>query len=354
MSEKTEEPTPQKIRKAREDGQVAHSKDLTQTVLVVALFSYMLGNAETIMRDFSQMILMPAGLMRMEFDQAVNALATQLLRKSVEMLAPFLGIVIGVGLLVELAQTGMNISFKAAMPSGKKLDVAANAKNMVSAKNLFEFVKSNVKIALLSVVVYLMLLDALPALITLPGGGLTAVAVATAMLLQTMMIHVSVGYVVLSAADFLWQRRQYTNELKMSKDEVIREYKEAEGDPHVKHARKELHREMLEHSQAESASGASVVVTNPTHLAIAIAYQKDVTALPVVLAKGEDAQAHRITAVARRHGIPVLQNIPLARALMATAHINDYIPSDLIEPVAQVLLLVNGMRAQEPGHHQEQ
>jgi type III secretion protein U len=348
MSEKTELPTPQKIRKAREDGQVAHSKDLTQTVLVVALFGYTLASADTLVREFGEMILLPAGVLGMDFEQAVNAVATQLLRRGVEMLAPFLGIVIGLGLLVEFAQTGMLISFKALKPSGKKLNVAANVKNMFSAKNLFEFLKSNLKIALLSAVVWVELRSALPALMTLPQGGLTAVGVATAILLKSMILTVSLGYVVISIADFLWQRHQYIRQLKMTKEEVKQEYKEAEGDPHIKHKRRELHQELLEHGETEKVKRASAVVTNPTHLAVAIVYEKDVTPLPVVVAKGEGAHAHRIASVAREHGIPVLQNIPLARALMATAALDEYIPSDLIEPVAQVLRLVQEMKDKEP------
>ncbi len=348
MSEKTEQPTAQKIRKARQDGQVAHSKDTTQTVLVVALFGYMLGSAESLVRTLSGMILMPAGVIGMEFTQAVNALATTLLREAVWLLAPFLGIVIGLGLFAEMAQTGMNISFKAMMPSGKKLDVVSNAKNMFSAKTLFEFIKSNIKIMLLSAVVYGVLRNALPTLITLPGGGLTAVGVATGVLLKHMILYVSVGYVVLAAVDFIWQRRQYTKQLMMSKDEVHKEYKEAEGDPHIKHKRKELHREMMEDSEVGAAAHASAVVTNPTHLAVAIAYQSGVTPLPLVLAMGEDAKAHRIVAVARRAGVPVMQNIPLARALVATAQLNQYIPADLIEPVAQVLRLVQDMDRDNP------
>ncbi len=350
MSEKTEQPTPHKIRKAREDGQVAHSKDTTQTVLIVALFGYMLGNAETLVRGFASMILMPAGVLGMEFTQAVNALATQLLREAVGLLAPFLGIVIGLGLFTEMAQTGMNFSFKAMMPSGKKLNVAANVKNLFSAKTLFEFLKSNIKIALLSVVVYLVLRSALPALITLPGGGLTAVAVATGVLLKNLILFVSLGYVVLAAVDFLWQRRQYTKQLMMSKDEVIKEYKEAEGDPHIKHKRKELHHELMESNEVNSAASASAVVTNPTHYAVALLYTKDVTPLPIVLAMGADAKAHRIVAVARKAGVPVLQNIPLARALVATARRDQYIPEDLIEPVAEVLRLVQEMNNDNQEH----
>ena len=244
----------------------------------------------------------------------------------------------------------MNFSFKAMMPSGKKLNVAANVKNLFSAKTLFEFLKSNIKIALLSVVVYLVLRSALPALITLPGGGLTAVAVATGVLLKNLILFVSLGYVVLAAVDFLWQRRQYTKQLMMSKDEVIKEYKEAEGDPHIKHKRKELHHELMESNEVNSAASASAVVTNPTHYAVALLYTKDVTPLPIVLAMGADAKAHRIVAVARKAGVPVLQNIPLARALVATARRDQYIPEDLIEPVAEVLRLVQEMNNDNQEH----
>lgn len=344
MSEKTELPTPRRIRKAREDGQVAHSKDFTQTVLIVALFGYTLGNAEAIVTGFAEMILMPVSVIGMDFDMAVNALVTKLLRKGLEILAPFLGIVIGLGLLTELTQTGMLVSFKALKPSGKKLNVISNVKNIFSAKNLFEFVKSNLKIALLSVVVYGVLRNALPTLMTLPRGGLASVAVATAMLLKTMMLHVSLGYAVLALADFVWQRLQYIKQLKMSKEEIKEEYKNAEGDPHIKHKRKELHRELLKGDEHQRVKKSSVVVTNPTHLAVAIAYEKGLTPLPVVLAKGEGAHAQRIKDIALANGIPVLQNIPLARALMADAPLDQYIPSELIEPVAEVLRLVREMK----------
>ena len=347
MSEKTELPTPQRLRKAREDGQVPYSKDFTQTVLVASLFGYMLVASDTLVRGFAEMMLMPASVIGMEFEQAVNSVATQLLRRGAKLLAPFIGIVLVVGLLADATQTGMNISFKALKPSGKKLDVVANAKNMFSAKSLFEFVKSNLKIALLSAILYFSLRSALPVLLTVPRGGVEAVGIATVVLMKTIVLSVSIGYFAIAVADLVWQRFQYVRQLKMSIDEVKQEYKEAEGDPHIKHKRRELHRELLQGNELDRTRKASVVVTNPTHLAVAIAYEKEVTPLPVVVAMGEGLHAFRIAAIAREHGIPVLQNIPLARGLMATATLNEYIPSDLIEPVAQVLRLVLEMKETE-------
>jgi type III secretion protein U len=132
----------------------------------------------------------------------------------------------------------------------------------------------------------------------------------------------------------------------MTKEEVKRERKDDEGDPKIKHKRRELHKELLENQQVENTKHASAVVTNPTHIAVAIAYRKELTPLPIVMSKGEGELAQRIMEVARRHDIPVLQNIPLARALMATAEIDRYVPTDLLEPVAEVLRFVRDMKAE--------
>lgn len=347
MSEKTEQPTHQKLRKAREEGQVAKSKDFTQTVMILALFGYIISAGPSIMQRMGEMMVMPATVFKMDFYAAANAVVTELLTASIHLLAPFLLIVIGLGLFIEMAQSGMLISFKAMKPSGKKLNVATNVKNIVGVKNLVEFLKSNLKIAFLSVIVYLLIEDALPTLMTLPQGGITGVGVAVALLMKSMIIQVSVGYAIIAAADFIWQRKQHTKGLMMSKDEVKQEYKQAEGDPHMKHQRKHLHQEMLQEGAVEKTRQASALVTNPTHLAIAILYDKDKTPLPVVLAKGEGALAARMVQAARESGVPVLQNIPLARAMMETAEVDQYIPSDLVEAVAEVLRMVQAMKQED-------
>jgi type III secretion protein U len=343
MSEKTEYPTAKKLRKAREDGQVAHSKDFTQTVLILAIFGYLLTSAESMFKAMGQMMLLPSTVLGMKFEDALNVIVTQLWRESIALLMPFLLIVIGLGLFIELLQTGMLFSIKAMMPSAKKLNIVNNVKNVFSIKNLMEFIKSNIKIAFLSALIFMMLRDAIPTLMTLPEAGLAGVGVALAMLLKEMIVKVSVGYAIIAAADFAWQRRQHIKGLMMSKEDIKQEYKEAEGDPHIKHQRKHLHQEMLQEGAVHSTRKASVVITNPTHLAIAIHYDKDKTPLPVVVAKGEGALAERMVRAAREEGIPVLQNIPLARSLMETAHLDQYIPSELVEAVAEVLRLVQDM-----------
>jgi type III secretion protein U len=339
-SEKTEYPTSKKLREAREEGQVAHSKDLTQTVLILAIFGYLLTAAPEIFRRMGEMMLLPATVLKMNFEDAVNVVVTQLFRDSIALMMPFLLIVIGLGLFIEMLQTGMLFSIKSLMPSAKKLNVVENVKNVFSIKNLMEFVKSVLKIAMLSAIVYTLLRSELPTMLTLPEAGLVGVGVALAMMLKTMIVRVSVGYAIIAAADFAWQRHQHVKGLMMSKEEIKQEYKEAEGDPHIKHQRKHIHQELLQEGAVQKTRKATVVVTNPTHLAIALQYEKDKTPLPLVLAKGEGNTAERMVQAAREEGIPVLQNIPLARALMETAQPDQYIPSELVEAVAEVLKLV--------------
>lgn len=343
MSEKTEYPTSQKLRKAREDGQVAKSKDFTQTVLIVAIFGYMLSDSEALLKALAQIMVLPVQSLGLSFDEAVNTVVTELFWASVRILMPFLLIVIGLGLFIELVQTGILFSFKSLMPSAKKLNVISNVKNTVSIKNLVEFLKSNLKIAFLSALLYLVLKDALPVLMSLPEGGLPAVGVAVGILLKVMVSNIAVAFTAIALADFAWQRHQHIKDLMMSIDEIKQEHKQSEGDQHIKHQRKHLHQEMLTEGAVNSSRKASVLVTNPTHLAIAIYYEKDVTPLPVVLAKGEGALATRMIVAARESGVPILQNIPLAHALMNTALLDQYIPSELIEPVAEVLRLVQGL-----------
>lgn len=343
VSEKTEQPTAQKLRKAREEGQVAKSKDFTQTVLTLALFGYLLSAGPMLVRRMGEMMVMPAHVFKMDFYAAANVIVTELMWEAIWMLMPFLLIVIGLGLFVEMAQSGMLMSFKAMKPSAKKLNVITNVKNIVGVKNLVEFLKSNIKIAILSTILYFLIRDSLSVLLTLPQGGLVGVGVAVAMLLKSMVIQISVGYAIIAAADFIWQRKQHTKQLMMSKDEVKQEYKQAEGDQHIKHQRKHLHQEMLQEGAVERTRQASAVIVNPTHIAIAVLYDKETTPLPLVVAKGEGALAARMVQAARESGVPVLQNIPLARAMMETAEVDQYIPSDLVEAVAEVLRMVQAI-----------
>jgi len=346
-SEKTEQPTQKRLRESRQKGDVAHSKDFTQTILILALFGYMLGNARGIIETLGRLILVPATLTGLPFESALKVALPAVLDEAIKLMLPFLLIVILVGMFAEFLQVGIVLAFEKLKPSAKKLNVLDNLKNIFSKKNLVELLKSIVKITFLSVLVTLVVRAALPQLMSVPHAGLAGLQTGVGGMIKTLILNVALVYVIISLADFVWQRMQYRKQLMMSKEEIKQEYKEMEGDPHIKHKRKHLHQEMVMSGAVQSARKASVVVTNPTHYAIALYYEPDETPLPVVLAKGEGTLAEMMMKAAREAGVPVMQNIPLAHALMAHAQPEQYIPSELIEPVAEVLRLVRKLAASE-------
>ena len=345
--EKTEQPTAKKLRDARNKGQVAKSKDLTQTLQILAIFGYIVLAGGAITESIMELLVAPYAVLDMPFGAAANVLLDELLTGAFRILMPFILIVLVFGIFGEMLQTGVLFAFQALKPSAKKLNVIANAKNIFSKKNIVEFLKSFFKVVFLSVLVFLLIRDSLGALVDIPLAGLPGVGLAVGDLLRLLIINVAIAYIVISFFDFGFQRYLHTKELKMSKEEVKQEYKEMEGDPHIKQKRKQLHHEMLAQGAVQQARKATVVVTNPTHLAIALYYDKDETPLPVVLAKGEGALAEAMIKAAREEGVPVLQNIPLAHALFDEAAVDQYIPSELIEPVAEVLRLVRKLASGE-------
>jgi len=348
MSEKTEQPTHKRLRDSRKKGEVAYSKDFTQTVLIMAIFGYFMARGGQLVEDLMGMILLPATLTTMSFPDAANVLVTRLITEAAWVILPFLGIVLLLGVFSDALQVGLVLAFEKLKPSGKKLNVVSNLKNIFSKKNLVEFLKSTIKICFLSALLWLILRDAFPIMTSIPQAGLAGLGQVVGSLIKVMLINMGLAYTAIALADFIWQRHNHRKGLMMTKSEVKQEYKQMEGDPLIKHKRKQLHQEMLQEGAVQSASKATVLVTNPTHLAVALHYDEDETPLPVVLAMGEGALAERMMQAAREAGVPIMQNIPLARALTEQSTAGQYIPSELVEPVAELLRLLRQMEDDSP------
>jgi type III secretion protein U len=353
MSEKTEKPTDHKIREARKEGQIAKSRDFTQAVLVGALFGYTLLNSEEIFRQLTEMMALPGRLYGLEFREAAGIATVALVKLGVDVLVPYVLIVLTLGILTEAFQTGMLISFKALMPKGEKLDPIKNFQQMFSIKNLMEFVKSCLKVTFLSFLVYFVVKDSLDALIKIPLAGLGAAGLALGEMMRILTINTFIFFAVIAVFDFVWQRYNYIKQLMMSIDEIRQEYKQMEGDPHMKSHRKDLAREIAMGQMIERTRDASLVVTNPTHIAVALRYEEGKTPLPVIMSKGEGFIAEAIKRVAEEEGIPILENVPLARALLKEGRLGQYIPSELVEPVAELLLTLRKL-AEQRAHDEEE
>lgn len=344
MSEKTENPTPKKLRDARKDGQVAKSKEIPSAVLMSATLLFLIAQGPSYFERFEQFF--DAFSKVYEFQDSASAVGYvfRLLKDiAFAIIIPFCLLVFVLGFASNYFQIGFLMSFKAAKPALNKISPATNAKNIFSIKNLMEFLKSIIKIVTLIVILTYVIAENIPSLLQAPRCGLDCVFSVTGAMLKEIVIYSIPVFVVIAGADFIFEKTQHIKKLKMSKDEVKREYKESEGDPMIKSQRKQLHQEMLMHDTSERVRKSSVLVTNPIHIAIGLYYDEEETPLPVIMAKGKDHIARRMVEIAKEEGIPVMQNIPLAHALNNECQMDQMIPSELIEPVAEVLRWVQSL-----------
>lgn len=345
MSEKTEQPTPKRLREAREKGDICKSQDISPALTVLAVGVYLSANARNIFDTLCAMVALPMEFITLPFPEAMAKAAPLMLHSALVLVAPVVGLVMGVAFVGTLAQTGVLFAFKAAMPKLENLDPKKWFQKVFSMKNLFELFKNLVKVGVLGAVVFFILRRYLPVLFEMPKRGIGAIWTVLGSAVSDLVLTAAGAFCVIAALDYLYQRYKYNQNHMMTKDEVKREYKESEGDPHIKSKRKQLHKEMLAQNSLDNVRKAKVLVTNPTHYAVALDYEKDRTPLPVVLAKGEGLLAQRMMEVAKQEGIPVMRNVPLARALYRDGTENAYIPQDLIGPVAEVLRWVQSLES---------
>ncbi|MDR2377321.1 MAG: type III secretion system export apparatus subunit SctU [Puniceicoccales bacterium] len=339
MSEKTEPPSPKRLRDARNKGNVAKSTDLNSAVLVVGLFSYISMNWEKIVQKLCQLLLIPSYYFARNFDETYEAILWDIIWQMLSIILTVGGVVVLLALVANFAQVGVLFTTQPLKPDLNRINPASKLKQIFSKKNLFELGKSIVKILCLSILIFLVIKNVIRDLLVLPLTGIEGVVELLPAVLKRFSNSVIFAYILFAVADYAFQRRNWTNQLKMSKDEVKREYKESEGDPQIKGKRKQIHREMIEQDPPQRTKGASVVVTNPAHIAIALLYEpeKQLCPFPLILAKGIGLVAERMIAVAREEGIPIMRHVPLAHALMDMSTVLDYIPRELMEPVAEVL-----------------
>ncbi|GLX89411.1 type III secretion system export apparatus subunit SctU [Pseudomonas weihenstephanensis] len=335
--EKTEQPTAKKLRDARDKGQVVKSKEVVSTALILALVTLFMTCSEYYMEHLGGLMLMPANYLNLPFGQAFELVLENLMQELVYLCLPILVVAALVVIVSHLAQYGFLLSGESIMPDLKKINPVEGAKKIFSIRSLVEFLKSALKVALLSLLVWVTLEGNLNALIRLPACGLGCIAPIVGLMLEQLMLVCGVGFVLISAADYAFERYQHNKQLRMSKDEIKREYKEMEGSPEIKSKRRQFHQELQTSNLRADVKRSSVIVANPTHIAIGIRYVRGETPLPLITLKYTDAQALRVRRMAEEEGIPVLQRIPLARALYQGGHVDQYIPADLIEPTAEVL-----------------
>jgi flagellar biosynthetic protein FlhB len=339
--EKTEEPTSKKIEDARKEGNVAKSQDVvgvtTLIVGVIVIIFYMKFLFYKVM-DFYVYYL---SFISHEFSIAdLISLVIKSILEVFILLIPLMAAIMLAGVLGNIAQFGFLFTTKAIMPKFSKLNPITGLKNLFSKKKLFEGIKMTLKVAIafgIGFNLFLGWLDEIPKLELFPLMTQIKWLIDKSIILAFTMIAV---FVVFAAIDFVFQKYSYKRSLKMSKQEIKDEMKNSEGNPEIKAKIRQIQMKMASQRMMKEVPKADVVVTNPTHYAVAIRYNKEEDRAPKVVAKGVDHLAQKIKEIAREHDVMIVENRPLARQLYAEVEIEEYIPEKLYKAVIEVLVMV--------------
>ena len=319
---------------------MAKSRELVSALIIVLLLFYFDLGSDYYLRLFRDLLDFPTWIGQLTFDQALEAMGEKAFRLSIALFGPPVAIALIVGVFVNYVQIGALFAPKAAKPDTKRINPGTALKNIFSRKNLVELIKSIVKIAVLSAAVTYILWKGMPALAMIFHCGLECLMAVLGALFREMAVYVSLAFMVVAVADYAFQKRAHIRSLRMTKDEVKRDFKESEGDPEMKGRRRSLFMEIMNTHETANVRRSSIIVANPVHLAVGLYYRREQTPLPVVTLKEQGKNARRIVAIARREGVPVMVNVPLARSLMADAELDRYVPHGLVAPVAEVVRLL--------------
>ena len=346
--EKTEEPTSKKLDDARKEGQVAKSKEITNAFELLTFFllvyfwvqymgTYFIGNMYDIYSQIPEYIKMYDGRIQ---SQTFRALFIQSLGRILLIVAPFLLVGVFVSFVTNIVQVKWRPTTKPLKPKLSKLNPINGFKRFFSLNSLVELVKSFLKIGLVVYVVYSYLKKNMPALYQFYDLSLNQGIMQVGMLVVNLGIRISLFYMIIAFLDYVYQKIKFKNDMKMTKQEVKDEYKNQEGDPQIKSKQRQRMQEASRRRMMQQLPQADVVITNPTHYAVAIKYDQEIYDAPYVVAKGADYLAQKIKEAAKENHIEIVENKPLARMLYANVDVGGVVPPELYQAVAEVLAFV--------------
>ncbi len=345
--EKTERATPKKRQEARERGEVPRSREAASTFVFLAILIVLYFFGPSFTRHTLSMtkgFLMQAT--RLQLTQAnFTLLAEQTLQQCLFLLAPLFVVAFLASILGNVLQFGFLLTGETLTPDLSTLNPVKGMGRMVSKNALMELLKSTAKVTVVGILAYSVVrhefVNVLP---TLGDMGTGEIFFYIARVSYRLLVHMLWFLIVLSILDYAFQRWQYEDKLKMTKQEVKDEYKQREGDPQIKARVRSIQREMSRKRMLAEVPSADVVVTNPTHLAVALKYDPERGPAPQVVAKGADYIAAKIRDIAREHQVPLVEDKPLARALYYGVKVGSFIPENLYKAVAEILAYVYSLK----------
>lgn len=339
---KTEQPTGKRISDARKKGNVAKSTDLNNAAVLmtagILLYFYWPPVADLLRNVMTERL---GHFPQQDLTVDLLMLLARELGTSVGLaLAPILLTLLLVGIAVNYVQVGNNLTFEPLKPKLEKLNPVNGLKRLFSLRSTVEALKGIIKISIVGYICYVVIRDRYHELATAYGTGLLGLGTLIGTTAWSIAWRVMIALVVIGLVDLVYQRYEYTKGLKMTKQEVKDEWKQAEGNPEVKGEIKKRQRKMAQQRMMSEVPKASVVITNPTHFAVAVKYERETMEVPVVLAKGTDLVAKRIREIAAEAKVPMVENKPIAQALYKQVEIGDEIPAELYAAVAEILVAV--------------
>jgi flagellar biosynthetic protein FlhB len=343
---RTEEPSEYKLRKAREEGRVAKSQELIAAIGLLLPAAAIVILAPSMGRTMREMVQYYFGLVgKADITTDAGPIVQAFFMYFIELTLPIAAVAVIGAIFSNVLQVGFLFTVKPITPDFSKIVPRFGQyfkRTLFSIEGLFNMAKSILKIALIGFISYLVIQGEFDKLRTLFEGPFWPSVAYIFSLAMRLILIVAIALLALAVPDYLFQRRQYMEGLKMSKEEVKEEHKMQEGDPMVKNRMRERMRELLSRNMAANVPKADVVITNPTHYAIALEWDREKMAAPTVTAKGVDEVAQRIKRIALDNGVPLVENRPLARALYAEVDIGDSIPEKYYQAIAAVLAHVYG------------
>ncbi len=345
--EKTEPASQKKLDDARKKGQVAKSKEIVNAAFLVIVFAFLqmyVGSmGESFIESFTKIYNIIPKYARNAEDINVNvalAVLGDILMSILTLIAPFLALAFLIYFIGDLVQVKWKISGEALKPKFKNLNPVNGVKRMFSKQSLINLLKSVAIVFICVYIIYTEIVDKINALYGLYNVSLTQGIGYAGDIIFSIALKISAVYLVVGVIDYVFQKRKFKQDMMMTKQEVKDEYKQSEGDPTVRQQIRRKMREVSQRRMMQKLPEADVVITNPTHFAVAIKYDLALAKAPVVIAKGEDFLAQKIKEVARENNIEIVENKPLARALYHSVDIDEEIPQELYQAVAEVLAVV--------------
>lgn len=341
-SQKTEEPTQHRLEQAQKKGQIAYSREVNNFFVMLAL-ALMIAWIFPNLLDRVKLTLAP--YITRPHDVPISAaslrdiLSDTFLDMGVILLAP-LSIVVLLVLGAAFIQSKFLFAVERIKPKLEKISVLKGVKRLFSMRSVVEFLKGIVKISIVTVVGVIAVQDDLPRLRVLASYEVLEILGFLSALALKVMVGVCCVMFLVAILDYIYQRHEFMKQMRMSKQEIKDEYKQQEGDPHIKSKLRQIRMERARQRMMANVPSADVVITNPTHYAVALTYDTSIMGAPVLVAKGVDAVAFRIRDLAKEHDIPIVENPPLARALHAAVDLDEEIPYEHYKAVAEVISYV--------------